>query len=122
MFRFVGVMGSLVGVVFMSILFVMVVIFGFFFVFFWEGFYYLMIGMVILIVLFLLIFIWWMFLLLFDYECLDEGKVMFYEISSIIFKVECYIIELKVYKVCFFIFSEFCKGVDIDFILFVLVL
>ena len=72
--RLAGVMGSLVGVAFMSILLVTAATFGFFPVPFWEGFHHLMIGTAILIVLFSLTFIRRTSPSPLDYERLDEGK------------------------------------------------
>ena len=112
--RLAGVMGSLVGVAFMSILLVTAATFGFFPVPFWEGFHHLMIGTAILVVLFSLTFIRRTSPSPLDYERLDEGKATPYEISSIISKAERYTIESKAYKVRFLTLSEFCKGADID--------
>ncbi|KHT56847.1 DNA mismatch repair protein [Alteromonas macleodii] len=112
--RLAGVMGSLVGVAFMSILLVTAATFGFFPVPFWEGFHHLMIGTAILIVLFSLTFIRRTSPSPLDYERLDEGKATPYEISNIISKAERYTIESKAYKVRFLTLSEFCKGADID--------
>ena len=112
--RLAGVMGSLVGVAFMSILLVTAATFGFFPVPFWEGFHHLMIGTAILIVLFSLTFIRRTSPSPLDYERLDEGKATPYEISSIISKAERYTIESKAYNVRFLTLSEFCKGADID--------
>ena len=54
--KLAGVMGSLVGVAFMSILLVTAATFGFFPVPFWESFHHLMIGCALLVVLFSLTF------------------------------------------------------------------
>ena len=112
--RLAGVMGSLVGVAFMSILLVTAATFGFFPVPFWEGFHHLMIGTAILVVLFSLTFIRRTSPSPLDYERLDEGKATPYEISSIISKAERYTIESKAYMVRFLTLSEFCEGADID--------
>ena len=112
--KLAGVMGSLVGVAFMSILLVTAATFGFFPVPFWESFHHIMIGCALLVVLFSLTFIRRTAPSPLDYERLDEGKVTPYEISSIISKAERYTIESKAYKTRFLTLSEFCKGADID--------
>ena len=112
--KLAGVMGSLVGVAFMSILLVTAATFGFFPVPFWESFHHLMIGCALLVVLFSLTFIRRTAPSPLNYERLDEGKATPYEISSIISKAERYTIESKAYKTRFLTLSEFCKGADID--------
>jgi AraC-like DNA-binding protein len=112
--KLAGVMGSLVGVAFMSILLVTAATFGFFPVPFWESFHHLMLGTAILIVLFSLTFIRRTSPSPLDYERLDEGKATPYEISSIISKAERYTLESKAYKTRFLTLSAFCKGADID--------
>ncbi|WP_394224291.1 DNA mismatch repair protein [Alteromonas gracilis] len=112
--RLAGVMGSLVGVAFMSILLVTAATFGFFPVPFWEGFHHLMLGTAILVVLFSLTTIRTTSPSPLDYELLDKGKATPYEISSIISKAERYTIESKAYKTRYLTLSEFCKGADID--------
>ncbi|MCZ8529402.1 helix-turn-helix domain-containing protein [Alteromonas sp. PRIM-21] len=112
--KLAGVMGSLVGVAFMSILLVTAATFGFFPVPFWESFHHLMIGCALLVVLFSLTFIRRTAPSPLNYERLDEGKATPYEISNIISKAERYTIESKAYKTRFLTLSEFCKGADID--------
>jgi len=112
--RLAGVMGSLVGVAFMSILLVTAATFGFFPIPFWEGFHHLMLGTAILVVLLSLTFIRRTSPSPLDYERLDKGKATPYEISSIISKAERYTIESKAYKTRFLTLSEFCEGADID--------
>ena len=112
--RLAGVMGSMVGVAFMSILLVTAATFGFFTVSFWESLHHLMIGCALLVVLFSLTFIRRTAPSPLDYERLDEGKATPYEISSIISKAERYTIESKAYKTRFLTLGEFCQGADID--------
>ncbi|GFD74722.1 DNA mismatch repair protein [Alteromonas marina] len=112
--KLAGVMGSLVGVAFMSILLVTAATFGFFPVPFWESFHHLMIGTALLVVLFSLTFIRRTSPSPLDYERLDEGKASPYENSSVISKAERYTIGSKAYKKRFLTLDEFCKGADID--------
>ncbi len=112
--RLAGVMGSLVGVAFMSILLVTAATFGFFPVPFWESFHHLMLGSAILIVLLSLTFTRRTSPSPLDYARLDEGKATPYEISHVISKAERYTIGSKAYKKRFLTLTEFCAGADID--------
>lgn len=112
--RLAGVMGSLVGVAFMSILLVTAATFGFLSVPFWESFHHLMLGGAILVVLFSLTFVRRTSPSPLDYERLDAEKSNPYEISNLISKAERYTIESKVYKERFVTIAQFCQGADMD--------
>ena len=112
--RLAGVLGSVVGVAFMSILLVTAATFGFLKIPFWESFHHLMLGSALLAVLFSLTFVRNSLPSPIDYERLDSGKATPYEISHTVSKAERYTIESKVYKTRFITLSEFCEGADID--------
>jgi AraC-like DNA-binding protein len=112
--RLAGVMGSLVGIAFMSILLVTAATFGFLSVPFWESFHHLMLGGAILVVLFSLTFVRRTSPSPLDFERLETGKPSPYEISSIISRAERYTIESKVYKKRFITIEEFCKGAELN--------
>lgn len=112
--RLAGVMGSLVGVAFMSILLVTAATFGFLTVPFWESFHHLMLGVALLIVLVSLTFVRRTSPSPLEYERLEQGKPTPYEISSIISKAQRYTLESKAHKQRFLTLHDFCQGAGLD--------
>jgi AraC-like DNA-binding protein len=112
--RLAGVMGSLVGIAFMSILLVTAATFGFLSVPFWESFHHFMLGGAILFVLFSLTFVRRTAPSPLDHVRLESDKATPYEISSIISRAERYTIESKIYKKRFVTIETFCEGADLD--------
>ena len=120
--RLAAVMGSVVGIAFVSILLVTAVMFGFLKVPFWESFHHLMLGASLVLVLFSLTFVRSTLPSPIDYAQLDHGKASPYEISSMMSKAERYVATSKAFKKPFLTLQSFCEGAQLEPTLFAIAL
>ena len=112
--RLAAVIGSLVGIAFVSILLITAVMFGFLKVLYWESLHHMMIGASLVTVLCSLTFIRNTLPSPIDYKRLDEEKASPYEISSMMSKAARYVTASQAFRKRGLTLEAFCAGAKLE--------
>ena len=110
----VGIMGSTVGITFISILLVTAAMFGFFSIPYWESLYHSILGVFFLLILFSLTYPRVTSPSPLNYQRLNEGGIKPTEMRAVIEQAERVMIDDKSYKILGLTLKKFCEDAGLD--------